>query len=161
MRLDLRPPSQRPGEIVDPTTGELVALDDADALIEAFERIAARDRQLYAAKVRVMNALARLCPGDERTQYVRGRRRKCKVTLPSSGWSQPKLKEAWNSYPRHRDGLLRIASLAVNLREFKKAVKTAGTPDWEQFRDMVSGAELPPSGNPRIEPEPEERRDRP
>lgn len=137
-------------EIVDPTTGELVDLADADQLIDCLERIERRDSILYSAKLRVRMAIAALSEGDAKTRRVRGRRRRAKLEMPEANWNQGKLKEAYHSFPQFRDEFLSIASLRVKLREFKKAENESGPPDFSMFRDMVAGAEVPSTAPPRV-----------
>lgn len=132
--------------------GEVVDAEDPDALIDAYERIEAIDLKVYQAKVLLKQALAGLSTGDKKTRRVGGKRRTVVVTMPSPGWSQSLLKEAFNSYPQFRDELLRVDTIGVKARELGKARETSKPTDpaWETFRNMVVGAETPPSGNPSI-----------
>lgn len=136
--------------ILCPTTGEVVDLANADELIDCLERITKLDQTIYAAKQRVKSAIADLCTGDQKTRYVRGQRRRAKVESPSDSWDQPRLKEAWNSYPQHRESALKIATIGVKLMEFKKMEKESGPADFEQFRNMVAGAKKPSGAAPTI-----------
>lgn len=132
--------------------GEIVDADDPDSLIDAYERIEAIDSKVYQAKVLLKQALAKLSTGDKKTRRVGGKRRTVVVTMPSPGWSQSLLKEAYNSYPQFRDELLRVDTIGVKARELGKARETSKPTDqaWETFRNMIVGAETPPSGNPTI-----------
>lgn len=136
--------------ILCPTTGEVVDLANADELIDCLERITKLDQTIYAAKQRVKSAIADLCTGDQKTRYVRGKRRRAKVESPSDSWDQPRLKEAWNSYPQHRESALKIATIGVKLMEFKKMEKESGPADFEQFRNMIAGAKKPSGAAPTI-----------
>ena len=137
-------------EILDPTTGELVPAGDIDQLIEAFERIKLADAAIYKAKREVQIALADLTEGKAKTRRVRGRRRRAKVEMPDSSWDQSILKEAFNSYPQFRDQCLAIASIRVRKREYQKVRNEAGPADFMQFRNMLTQAEGPPTGTPRV-----------
>lgn len=137
-------------EFIDPLTGEVIDLTDADALIDCFERIKAQDSAIYVAKQIVQRAIANLSEGTAKTRRVRGHRRRAKVEMPDAGWDQSKLKEAYNAYPQFRDELLSISSLRVKLREFKKVVNEKGPEDFQCFKGIVQAAELPPSGTPRV-----------
>lgn len=136
--------------ILCPTTGEVVDLSDADELIDCLERITKLDQTIYVAKQRVKMAIADLCTGEQKTRYVRGKRRRAKVESPSDSWDQPRLKEAWNSYPQHRETALKIATIGVKLVEFKKMEKESGPADFEQFRNMIAGAKKPSGAVPTI-----------
>lgn len=140
-------------EIFDPTTGELVPCGDIDQLIDAYERIDGRDKELYAAKSAVKQALLRLTEGDTKTRRIQGHRRKAVLTLPADKWHQEKLKEAWNAFPHLRDQCLKIGTISVALMEFKKLLGTSGTPDVNTFRDMLAAANEGPSGLPSVKVE--------
>lgn len=139
-------------EIFDPTNGELIDPTNADALIEAFVRIREFDSRLFAAKRAVQAALLALSDGDStsKTRRVRGRVHRAKLTLPSDGWSQPLLKEAWHAYPQFRDEVLRIDAIGVKAREFAKFKNETGPEDWSQFKRMVEGASQPATAMPTI-----------
>lgn len=168
MRIDLRdftsydrsaaaeaPEDPRDTHIIDLITGELIDNKSRDDLIEAWERLAGKFDELYDYRRELIASLNQFVePKGKRTQYVRGKTRKMKVTLPDRKFDQSQLKEAFNSYPKYRDEMLRIDRLAVKLTEFKKAIKTSGEKDWSMFRDMVKEAEQPPTANPKFEPIP-------
>jgi hypothetical protein len=137
-------------EIECPLTGELVSVRDVDSLIDLYERCKIAGDRLYAVRQAAQRALHDLCEGDAKTRRVRGRRRQAKVETPSDGWDQSILKEAWNSFPALRDEVLKIDSIGVKLREFKKLVNTAGDDAFTTFRDMVSSANRGPSGTPAV-----------
>jgi hypothetical protein len=143
-------PTTAPTEIICPLTGEIVDTSDPDQLIDCFERLKEADAQIFDAKRRVQFALAALTEGDAKTRRVRGRRRRAKIEMPDNGWSQSILKEAYHAYPQFRDELLRIDSVGVKAREFKKAVNETGPDDWSTFRNMIASAEQPATATPRV-----------
>jgi len=134
-----------------PITDAIIA-DDPDSLIEAYQDIKAKGDQLYAVQIAIRTKLAAMTEGqsEAKTRRVQGRRHKVKVEMPSPGWDQSILKEAWNSYPALRDQVLKIDTVGVKAREWKKLAETAGAPDVETFRDMLKSAIKPPSGVPTI-----------
>lgn len=140
-------------ELLDPSTGEVIDLSDVDAMAAAFERCKRIADQHYAARNMLGNALAALADGGDtktKTRRVRGQRYRVKVEMPDDGWDQSMLREAWHSYPQHRESCLKIGTINVGLREWKKLTAESGPPDFELFRDMVRRANRGPSGNPRI-----------
>lgn len=137
-------------EIVDPLTGEVIDREDADALIDAFERINEHAKEVYAAKTDVASAIADLTSGDAKTRRVKGQRRKAKVEMPSATWNQSKLKEAFNAYPQHRDDYLKIGSISPKLTPIKQMESTTGEKDFQMFRSLVLGAKREPTGAPRV-----------
>jgi hypothetical protein len=139
-----------PAEIECPLTGEIVRLSDADGLIDLFERVKRTGDICYAVQMKCREALAAMSEGDTKTRRVRGRRRLAKITMPDDAWENSLLMEAFNSYPQYRDQCLRIERIKVMLRDYKKVVGTAGPPDFEQFRNMVSKANRGPCGTPVV-----------
>lgn len=137
-------------EFTDPTTGEIIQLDDVDSMLDSLERITAWLDRLHETKKQICFALDSLCEGNQKTRRVRGRRRQAKVETPDDYWDQSILKEAFNAYPQLRDECLAIASIRVKLREFKKIQGTKGTADFNSFRDMIAQANRGPSGTPRV-----------
>lgn len=140
-------------DLIDPTTGEIIDTSDADQLIEAYIRIEDRDREIFAAKCELRKAIGALTTGEAKTRRVRGRRFRCKVTMPDERLDQSKLKEAWNSYPLYAPDVLRIAQIELRKREWGKVQNESGPADFMTFKRMVEAAILPPTGLPRIEVE--------
>ena len=136
--------------LIDPTTGELVALDNADELIDCLERVNKHDSRIYACKQHIRMALAKLAEGEAKTRRVRGKRRRAKLEFPGSRWNQSILKEAWNSYPSLRDQALRIGTVDVRAREFAKIRNESGPADFEQFKGMILSAEQPSASPPTV-----------
>lgn len=135
-------------EIIDPW-GECISIADPDQLIDAYERINNFDQRCAMAKQQIRQALGNLTEGDAKTRRVQGKRRKAKVEFPGLNFDQSKLKEAWNSYPQLRDQCLKIEKIGVKITEYKKLANTAGAPEVETFRNMVTSAssesDLPPT----------------
>lgn len=148
----LTPGQHEPQTEIELVDGEVIDATDPDAVIDAYEQIEALDRKVYAVKVQLKQALAVLSTGEAKTRRVGGKRRLVVLTMPSAGWNQSVLKEAWNAYPALRDELLRVDAIAVKAREFGKAKETSKPTDpaWEMMRNMIAGAETPPSGNPTV-----------
>lgn len=149
------PPESQQGEFDDfdlicPITGEVVDKDDVDALISTYERSKRINDRCYAVMLEIRLLLAAKTEGDAKTRRVRGKTRAAKVEFPSDSWDQSLLKEAFHSFPQHRDSCLKIDSVGVQLREYKKLVNTSGTPDFNTFRDMVTKANRGQTGTPTV-----------
>lgn len=139
-------------EVVCPITGEIVSLNDVDAMAETFARIDAMDKEIYAVKVRIRRRFGELAMGDKKTQRVQGKRKLVKVTMPDKLWDQGVLKELYNSFPDVRDDYLKIESIRVRLMEFKKLVNTSvvDNPPLDYFRKTLLAAERPANSPPSI-----------
>lgn len=148
----LQSPHPQPAAIRDPITDVVVSLTDPDAMIDALERLKHIDDQVYLAIQEIRNGLARLTEGQTtaKTRRVQGRRRTAVVEMPGDAWDQAKLKEAWHSFPQHRDQCLKIGSITVALREWHKLANTSGPADLEVFRDMIAAANRGPQGTPTV-----------
>lgn len=143
------PEDQAPG-IFDPSVGDYIDPEDPDALVNAYERMDRYYREASRLRKEIALALLALTEGEKKTRRVRGKTRRAKVTLAADSWDQSMLLEAWNAYPRYRDGVLKIGSIRVALREYAKLSNETGPKDFEQFRNMVTQANLGPTGTPRI-----------
>jgi len=136
--------------LVDPLDGRLINIEDVDSLIDAYEQAKEASTALYAWQNKLRETLGNKATGDAKSQRVRGRRRIVKVTKPSETWDQSILKEVYNSYPDKRDELLRVSTIGVKAREFKKATQTNGPDDFNNFVKMISSARRLPAGLPTI-----------
>jgi hypothetical protein len=130
--------------------GKWADLGDVDALIDLYEKLDQFDKRVYSTKLRIREQLVQLSEGDAKTRRVRGLNRVAVLTMPDDSWDQSILREAWNSYPDLADEMLAIASLRVKMREYKKAVNTAGTPAFATFRDMLTSANRGPTGTATV-----------
>lgn len=145
-------PDADPGFLINPLTEAIIPPDDVDQMIDAYQEMKAFGDRLYAAQIAIRTKLADITKGqtEAKTRRVQGRRRKAKIEMPSPGWDQSILKEAWNSFPQLRDQCLKIDTVGVKAREWKKLAETAGVPEVETFRDMIKAAVKPPTGAPTI-----------
>lgn len=145
-------PDTDPGFLINPVTEAIIDHTNIDAMIDAYEEMKAFGDRLYAAQIAIRNKLADLTKGqtDAKTRRVQGMRRRVMIEMPSAGWDQSILKEAWNAYPDLRDQCLKIDTVGVKAREWKKLENTAGAPHLEAFRNMVKAAIKPPSGTPTV-----------
>lgn len=136
--------------LLHPLTGELLE-DDTDLLWEQYEESAEMIRRLYDFKARLAVRLAAKTTGEAKTRFInRHDQPRIKVEFPSDSFRQDIVREAWNAYPQFREPYLRIATLAVNLVEYKKLINEAGTPDFMMFRKILMDANQGPKGLPRI-----------
>ena len=142
-------------EVVDPLTGEVLNIEDVDALIDLYERVSNFDRRLYATKRRLAEIFwdSTKATGSLKTRRLRGKSRAVKLTAPRDGWHQDILREAWHAYPSLRDECLSIGSVNVSLRGLAKLLSTSGPKDFETFVGMVKSANKGPSGSPSVKVE--------
>lgn len=136
--------------IIDIFDGRVIENDDADSLIDAYEQAKEAAEIIAQWQRKLRESLASLSEGDTKTRRVRGKRRVAKVVTPDNSWDQSILREAWNSYPHLRDEMLKIGTLNVKAREYKKAVNTSGPDDFNQFVGMLKDAERPATGLPTV-----------
>lgn len=139
--------------ILDPTTGEMLDRLDVDSLIDAYERIQNTFMELGETRRKIAFALSDLTTSEAKTRRLAGTRRRVKIEMPGDLYRQDILKEAWNSFPQFRDSYLRIDTVGIQKREFKKLLETTGPADLETFKKMLGSANVGPSGTPRIEVE--------
>lgn len=137
-------------DIVDPFSGEIIDPQDTDALIDCLERVKKASDGLRTTEMLVREKLVAMTEGDAKTRRVAGRRRKVVIEMPDDSWDQSILKEAFNSFPQHRDGYLRIEKLAPKIREYKKLVNTSGPDDLMTFRGMLEKANRGQTGTPSV-----------
>jgi hypothetical protein len=138
-------------DFTDPTTDEIVDLADADAVIESLARIDAVAAELRHSRDVLVRALCVLSGGAAgKTVRVEGRKRVAKLTFHGEGWNQADLKAVWDNFPAYRDRFLRLDKVAVNLTEFKKAVKTSGPPEFTECVNRLLGAARPSSRPPTV-----------
>lgn len=141
--------SDLPGVHV-PLTGELVAFDDADGLIDAYERVKAAEANLWACKRQLAESLYKLCKGDETTQRVMGKRRRVKVVAPDVTWNQSKLKQLWEAFPDWRLMAMRIGTLDINKRGLDMLLRTNGDENLEMYKARIREACNGPTGSPKL-----------
>lgn len=148
MLIDTTQPEKE--TLVDLATGEVISLDDPDALCESYRRLSENIGRLSELKKKIALAIDELADGKEKTQYVRGRRLRAKVVKADDSWEQSVLKEAWNSYPKLRDEFLAIAALRVKKRAWNKLLKSKCPKELEGFRAVVEKANRGPRGSSKI-----------
>jgi hypothetical protein len=140
-----------PNEITDPMTGEIFDVRDIDSLISLYERRKVVNDQIYSVLVRIRLALANLTEGDAVTRRVRGKKRSAKIKMPDVSFEQAVLKELWNSHQKLALEYLKIETVGVRMKEYKKLVGTSSTePDFIFFRDALTRAERGRVGTPSL-----------
>lgn len=126
--------------LFDPFTGEIIADEDIDGLIEMYERLDKTNKTVYAVLCRIREKLAAKTEGDAKTRRVRGQTRACVLSFPSESFEQAMLKETWEEFPELRDEALKIDSIGVKLREYRKLQNTTGGERFIAFRDRLARA---------------------
>lgn len=139
--------------IMDPLTGELIDRENVDGLIGMYESLDKANKIIYATCCRIRETLAEKTEGDAKTRRVRGHRRVCVLEFPSESFEQRLLKEAWADFPDLRDEALKIDSIGVKLREFRKIKATSGGERFNEFRDRISMASRGCVGLPTLKVE--------
>ena len=138
-------------EIVCESTGELIDVTDADALIDHVNHCRREVGKLMDLKRRCEQALTEMSDGDAKTRrIITAKGRTLKLEFPSATFQSALLLEAWNSYPDHRDTYLRIGTIAASRREINKLRETTGAIDFEQFKKMVLRAERESDAPPKV-----------
>lgn len=144
--------------IVNPVTGEIVSADDVDEMIGIYEDLDAVDKQIYATKVRIRKALAKIATQEvyrgqpTKTLRVEGLKRKGKLTKSTTTFDQKKLAWLWDTYPQHRGRFLKIKEIGVQRSEFDKLRNTAviDNPQVADIRDQLLSAERESSSPPTL-----------
>lgn len=138
-------------ELVNPITAEIVDETSIDDLIDCYEYLDKKDKQIYAAKCRIRQLLLDRTEGDAVSRRVAGKRRKAKVTLPDVGFEQSVLKQLWNDSPELAEQYLKIATIGVQMAAYKKLVNTSSDQaDFVAFRDALTAACKGRTGLPTI-----------
>jgi hypothetical protein len=143
------------GQIVNPVTYAIVDLSIPDVAISACGENKQMLSDLRDFDMVCRHAVVKMTSGDARTRRVRGQHLQAIVTMGSITPVQSILKEAWESYPQFRDEFLRISTISLKMREFKKLESMASTdPAFNQFKKMLVDAyEQGSEGSPRVDVE--------
>lgn len=146
-----QPQQQQPApfihtELISPIDGECVEIDDIDGLISLYEKCKAMNDACYAVQLAIRQTFWSMSEGTAKTRRVRGLKRIAKVVQADDSWDQAALRETWQAYPELRDEFLRIESIGVKMREFKKLQSTTGDAELCEFRDKVICANRGPVG---------------
>jgi hypothetical protein len=91
--------------------------------------------------------------GETKTARVQGNKYKCKIEMPSKiAWDQKRLSHIYAVYPHGTivDGVVKIATYKVDMREYKKIINTVGNDDFNKFKDELVAANLGTTGTPRF-----------
>lgn len=139
------------GVLLNPLTGSMVNTNDIDSLIlgclDAKQQLA----DLRSFEDTLRRKIGSLTTGDAKTRRVRGKTLQAKVEMPDEGWDQTILKEAWQSYPQLRDEFLKIGTVNVQKREFKKMLEmTSDDPAFKQFSHMLKASVREATGAPTV-----------
>lgn len=126
--------------------------NDPDSLIDTFAAFREASDLIYSNLVNIRMRLAAMTEGQStaKTRRIQGKRRRAKIEMPSDGWDQSILKEAWNSFPQLREQCLKIDTVGVKAREWKKLAETSGAPEVETFRNIIASAVKPATGAPTV-----------
>jgi len=136
-----------------PMTGEVIKGDDIEGLMAELAAVKKQLSDLKDFKLLIEAQLADETPRQARTEHILRGKWKASITHPQPGWDKPTLKEVWQSASDnpYREKLLRIDSVAVNMREWNMAVRTKGDEDFASLVLAIEGARTDPSGNPKVE----------
>lgn len=131
-------------------TGAEIEQTNVDQLIDCWEHMKLVADQCYAVKTRIAKMLADMTSGDKKTRRIEGTRRKAKVEMPGIAWDQKKLRETWEKFPGLEKRCLKIATIGVDLIEYKKLKETTGGPVLMDYITAVMSADRGPQGTPSI-----------
>jgi hypothetical protein len=123
-----------------------------DEMISAYEHYEQAEKAARNSRLQIVAALAARVPQTDgsKTVRLRGDRRRVKIELPADAWEQGRLKQAWFAYPQYAQEFMKINTLSVRLREWKKALRESGPADFQMFISMLKDANRGPIGTPRI-----------
>jgi hypothetical protein len=137
---------------MDTTTGEIYTIDELIHIIEhSEEQINNYKIMANFAKTKLMQ-LAEFNNGVK-TARIQGKNYRCKVELPSKiTWDQKKLSRMYSIYPHGTiiDGVIKIASYKVDMREYKKIINTTGDEEFNNFKNELLSANLGITGAPKF-----------
>lgn len=138
-------------QLMNPLTGALVDTDDIDSLIRACDDAKRQLDDLRCFEDMLRRTIGERATGTTKTRRIRGKQLVAKVEMPDDTWDNSILKEAWNSYPDLRDEFLKISTVGVKLREFKKMVgTTSDDAKFETLKKMISSAKKPATAAPKV-----------
>lgn len=126
---------------------------DVDGLIDGLAEVKKILNMAYTQKDAFEDALfAHAKDLKTKTRRVQGERRIAKIEMPSDKQDGARLKKIVEKkeYKLIWPQLIRISGYAIKLREYKKAVDTKGTDQWNKYRDEVKSAITPPTSRPKI-----------
>ena len=146
------PEPDMPEIIVDPTTKKPISTADVDALITLHEKMKTYRDQSRDTMLEIEEILFRMTEdGDDAqlvTRRLKGKTRTMIISLASVSWEQSILLEAWNSYPKLRNDTLKINTIGVKAKEYKKMTGTTGDKAYTQFKKMITAADRDRTGKP-------------
>lgn len=145
------PEEEIDARIMNPLTGSLIDTNNIDSLILGCIDAKKQLDDLRCFEDTLRRKLGEFTSGTAKTRRVKGKTLQAKLEMADEGWDQTILKEAYQSYPKFRDGYLGIGTVSVKLREFKKLSEMA-TDDvaFKQFKCMLEASVRPATGAPRV-----------
>lgn len=142
-------------EIYDPVTGEIIAAEElsADELILLYARLKQLHDEIETTIWQLRQEAGRRTKDQKKkTTRLVGTEKQAKVVFPSDGWDNSVLLEAWHAFPVIRDNFLKIKTVSVVAREFKKleSATIEGNKPLEMFVSMLRSAVRPSTAPPTI-----------
>lgn len=127
--------------------------DDIDGLIDAIESINQTIGKAMSHRQRIEDVLiAKVKTHKTKVRRVQGETRSAIIEMPDKKQDSAALKSIAEDkkfrliWPQ----LIRIQSYAIKMREFNKAISTTSDANWNEYRDRVKEALLPPTARPRV-----------
>jgi stress response protein YsnF len=142
--------TEETSELADPFTTEMIDVDNADHLIDALERVKAKQESLAAWRMVIEEAITRKARHEAKTERVCGERRQVVIEFPGISFDQKTLKRLWEEKPHFAKQYLRIESVGVQKREYDKLHRMSGPAEQEEFRRELMAAERPSGSRPFI-----------
>lgn len=139
--------------IFDPKTEKDIDPEDTDALISAIEHWDAMIARSIGIKRRIEDILiAKVSDLKTKTRRVRGEKRTAIVTMPDDYQDVATLRKIVEDkrYKVIWPQLIRVSGYAIKMREYKTALNTKGTDEWNEYRDRVKSALRDPTARPRV-----------
>ncbi|TMI77268.1 MAG: hypothetical protein E6H10_19210 [Bacteroidetes bacterium] len=141
-------------EIIDPETGVILYIEDADSVLEfikhTMSNINILKEHLEEAK-QVLIDMATFTSSN--TARVEGKIHKCKIELPSKiKWDQNKLSHLLWKYPSLTNEVIKIGNYKVNMPQYKAIMNTSKNHDiaFCEFKKELMEANLGKEGKIRV-----------
>ena len=143
------------GRLVHPMRGSKATAERSsiDELMQLLTLIKDEIRQLRSFEYDVRDALNEHVNSDKKTsRLATSDGRTVKVERPSASWAQGALRELW--FSEKADAVIpvlncvKIASFGVYLRELAKVREMSGDQRFEEAKQLLLGAEKPPTSPP-------------
>lgn len=133
-------------------TGESVDPGDVDSLLSIYQQCKRMAGLCAGSKQMIAKLLGDRTPdSDSLTRRSEGTKFRAVIQMPSQGYDQPQLKRLWDTTePKVRERVLRIETIGIQKREFKKLEKSDVPAPLKLLMNQIIAAGTGSAGNPTI-----------